>query len=94
MPPLRAPDLRHLDPGFEGLDLGVGFMARREAVVMHFASLRAVVLGSCVLLVAPRRRAGGGGREHDGHHDDQHDGHHDGGAGRGGGGGVAEGGLG
>ena len=24
MPPLRAPDLRHLDPGFEGLDLGVG----------------------------------------------------------------------
>ena len=30
MPPLRAPDLRHLDPGFEGLDLGVGFMARRE----------------------------------------------------------------
>ena len=27
-----APDLRHLDPGFEGLDLGVGFMARREAV--------------------------------------------------------------
>jgi hypothetical protein len=33
MPPLRAPDLRHLDPGFEGLDLGAGFMARREAVV-------------------------------------------------------------
>ena len=27
-------------------------------VVMHFASLRAVVLGSCVLLVAPRKRSG------------------------------------
>ena len=86
MPPLRAPDLRHLDPGFEGLDLGVGFMARREAVVMHFASLRAVVLGSCVLLVAPRRSGGGSGGS---------GGDDDGGGGGGGGsegGGTAEGG--